>query len=137
MNKDEIKRIMVKSHKKLIRLLLDFKKNMDKENKKSYFEKFRKEIEMHIYIEENNIFNIDFEEKDKSLINELIKEHNLFLRLIELISGSLTKRSDIGISNLKSRLEAHHKVEEIKLYPVMDRKLSQEEKRKLISKILP
>ncbi|OGZ62696.1 MAG: hypothetical protein A2998_00410 [Candidatus Staskawiczbacteria bacterium RIFCSPLOWO2_01_FULL_37_25b] len=66
---------------------------------------------------------------------ELKKEHIIMLDKLEKISENLSDEENNGIENFLKLLTSHREKEEQKLYPLLDEKLSGEEKSLVISRV--
>jgi hypothetical protein len=134
---DSILSLMVKDHKRIIRLI-------DEIEKKGHFDidlfsKFKWQMEKHIFTEEKAIFtsyNLVKEYDDESkAFEQLTKEHNIILGLIDRILKDELPTGNISFNKLKKMLNKHRSFEEEKIYPKLDLNLSNKDKNEITKKI--
>jgi len=131
--------IMVAQHGLLEALFQAFKDEF-KENPeaaKKFLSEFSWEIKKHFFIEDQAIFAL-LPWKDSEIleiVRDLKKEHIIMLDKLEKISENLSDEENNGIENFLKLLTSHREKEEQKLYPLLDEKLSGEEKSLVISRV--
>ena len=117
--------LMTKDHAKIAGLLEEFKANPTKEN----FNKFRFELQKHLFTEEKAIF---LHCNCPDLAEPLIKDHNKMLEMMKEIGTTLDNNK---IDEFHAFVMKHKGYEEEKFYPALDETLSDEEKKEIADKI--
>ena len=128
---EEIPDLMKKSHYKIEKLLNEFGKD------NSLFNKFKWELEKHLFIEEKAIF-IFYNPKDSEdfdTIPNLIQEHRKMEKLLSEIENNLRIKKTIDVSELLKLLVKHRKFEDGTLYPKLNRELDEAKKNIIIERI--
>ena len=134
-----IKEIMDGEHLKILRLLKEFKNqlNEDRENASKIFNNLYWNLEKHFFIEEKvifSIFSLSKPEKDNDGLLKLLKEHKDILFLVERIQNDI---DDIGQESeeLKETLINHVKFEDEIFYPRLDKELDELEKQLIFERV--
>lgn len=134
---DTILELMIMDHKKIIELIekIEEKGHFDI----NLFSKFKWHMEKHILTEEKAIFSsyrsINKEEEENKAFDQLTKEHNIILDLIEKILKDELPSGNISFNKLKKLLNKHRSFEEEKIYPKLDISLSNKDKNEITRKI--
>ena len=127
-------------------MLTDHKKIVDYLNKVEEgghpdieaFLKFEWHLKKHIFIEEKAIF-ISYQPSDDSeeerIFNKLSKEHTVIMDLLDKILEESFPRGNANFNKLKRLLAVHKKFEENEVYPKLEEKLNEKNKRDIIEKI--
>ena len=102
------------------------------------FLKFEWHLKKHIFIEEKAIF-ISYQPSDDSeeekIFNKLSKEHTVIMDLLDKILKESFPRGNTSFNKLKKLLAVHKKFEENEVYPKLEEKLNEKNKREIIKKI--
>ena len=135
---EEIPDLMKKNHYRIEQLLKEFKTIYEKNPKLifSSFDKFKWELEKHLFIEEKAIF-IFYSPKDAEdfdTIPNLVQEHRKMLELLNKIENNL-KSKNVDISELLKLLIKHRNFEDGTLYPKLDRELEDSKKKIIIERL--
>ena len=135
---EEISDLMRKNHYRIEQLLKEFKTIYEKNPKLifSSFDKFKWELEKHLFIEEKAIF-IFYSPKDSEdfdTIPNLVQEHRKMLELLNKIENNL-KSKNVDISELLKLLIKHRNFEDGTLYPKLDRELEDSKKKIIIERL--
>ena len=139
MENNNILEIMVTQHALLEVLFTAFKNeiNGNLERGKSFLSEFKWESKKHFFIEEEAIFN--FLPWSDPEISEMIKriknEHGIMADRLQNISKNLANISEIEMEGFYRLLENHRKFEEQDLYPVLDTRLTDAQKRQIIFRV--
>lgn len=129
MKKDIILEIMVAQHALLEALFASFKgEPAGSQQKQNFFAELTLEAKKHFLIEEQAIFALLPWKGGEILemVNKLKREHILMTAKLE---GAAIDEE------FSKTMESHLEVEEKKLYPLLDKKLNDEEKKLIISRI--
>ncbi len=132
-------------HERLSVLFLEYQKmkHLDLEVAKDFFKSFKEGLEYHMSWEEGHLFPI-FEGKSvdpaaSSLLDALLNEHIDIRRWLKKIAG------DIQNGNIPSQtdeeefadiLGEHNAREEYKFYTLLDKQVSEEERKKMLNSFL-
>jgi hypothetical protein len=136
MEKNSIFELMIKDHKKIIKLLDEVEKdgylNFDA------FCRFKWHLEKHIFIEEKAIFIYHHRANDDeiNIYEKLSNEHTIILNLLDKILKDSFPKGNINYHKLKHLLFSHKKFEEKNIYPKFDKEISDFEKSKILNKIM-
>ena len=135
---EEISDLMRKNHYRIEQLLKEFKTIYEKNPKLRFssFDKFKWELEKHLFIEEKAIF-IFYSPKDAEdfdTIPNLVQEHRKMLELLNKIENNL-KSKNVDISELLKLLIKHRNFEDGTLYPKLDRELEDSKKKIIIERL--
>ena len=136
MEKNSIFELMIKDHKKIIKLLDEVEKggypNFDA------FCRFKWHLEKHIFLEEKAIFIYYHKTSDDeiNIYEKLSNEHTIILNLLDKILKDSFPKGNINYHKLKHLLSSHKKFEEKNIYPKFDKEISDFEKSKIIKKIM-
>ena len=120
-------------------LLVYFRDSMgkDKELAEKAFNKFKWELEKHIFVEEKVIFpfcKMAISEACES-VQSLVKQHDLFIDMLNEIKNDLVMKNETDVSNFMNLLVNHRKTEENFLYPKLDEMLNETQKEMMIAQI--
>jgi iron-sulfur cluster repair protein YtfE (RIC family) len=132
--------LMVKDHLKIIKLLSNVEIGIgtDKISTMKAFDKFKWELEKHIFVEEKAIFT-SYEPEDitggYAMVPELIKEHDEILNKLKVLRKNVKKRITYDFLGFKEILMNHKKFEEEAVYPKFDQELNESEKKVIIERI--
>ena len=140
MNLLTIADIMLKDHKKIIDLLINFERKIDKDIKTTMkaFDKFEWNLEKHIFVEEKVIFlsfEQEYESESYDMIPKLMKDHNEILNQLKSIKKSIKKQKSIDFQEFKEILINHKNFENEKVYPQFDQELNKSSKKVIINRI--
>jgi hemerythrin-like domain-containing protein len=132
---------MIKDHIKLEKLLekLEISNKEDFGLMKDAFIKFERELQKHIFTEENAIFvyysPLDLYEGYR-MLPELTKQHNYIINRLNNWRDDIKKnRILVDIYGFKEFLLRHRIFEEEKVYPKLEKELSLEHKKIVFRKI--
>jgi hemerythrin superfamily protein len=129
--------LMIEDHKSIIKLI-------DEIEKKGHFDidlfsKFKWNMEKHIFTEEKAIFTsynlVSEDDEDSKAFEQLTKEHNIILGLIDRILKEELPTGNISFNKLKKLLYNHRSFEEENIYPKLDQNLSKRDKIEITRKI--
>ena len=138
-NSNTILEIMLRDHALIEVLLVVFKDNLGKDIKsvEESFDKFRWELEKHIFVEEKVIFKLcDSPESEMcEIVKGLTKDHNTMLEMLNEVQNDLVTKNETDISKFQELLTNHRKIEEKTLYPKLDQILDKEQKKIIIARI--
>ena len=132
--------LMIKDHGKIVKLLLDVKKNIGMEliSTMKVFDTFEWELEKHIFIEEKAVFSsykpTNIVEGYK-MVPELIQQHNDILNRLRVMRKNLMWQRPIDYDEFKELIMAHKTFEEVSLYPKLDQELDASQKEEIMKKI--
>jgi len=129
--------LMIEDHKRIIKLIDEIEKkgrfDID------LFSKFKSNMEKHIFTEEKAIFTsyrlINEDDEESQAFEQLTKEHNVILGLIDRILKDELPTGNISFNKLKKLLNKHRSFEEEKIYPKLDKNLSHKDKNEIKRKI--
>lgn len=95
------------------------------------------ETKKHFFAEENAIFNFPPLKIIKvwDIIKQLEKEHVIMLESLQNFSDNLKNIKSEEIEDFHDLLESHRKIEELNLYPRLDKGMRENEKKQIISRI--
>lgn len=131
--------LFVEDHERIALLLKDFNKSQNKKSKKAAaaFQQLSKDLIRHFHQEEILYSKYRYNTGTViPVIQTVRKEHEIILKRIEKIKNSLNKGStNIDATRLSSLFERHKNIENILLYPELDRVLSDTEKEEVYWKI--
>ncbi len=135
-----ISETMVKSHGKIIKLLIDFEKSIDQneQTRMKAFNTFLWELEKHFFTEEKAIFTAYEPEEGYegyTMVPELVKEHEEIFDKLRLMKKSFKKKKEFDFKGFKKLLMKHKDFEDKKVYPIFDQELNEEDKRNIIFRI--
>ena len=128
--------LMLKDHEKIV----DYLNKVEEEGHPDIeaFLKFEWHLKKHIFIEEKAIF-ISYQPSDDSeeerIFNKLSKEHTVIMDLLDKILEESFPRGNANFNKLKRLLAVHKKFEENEVYPKLEEKLNEKNKRDIIEKI--
>ncbi len=132
--------VMVKDHNYLMRQLKDMESNMegDFESLMDSFNAFQWNLEKHFFVEERAIFtwyNPEHVDEGYQFFMDISKQHTQILDMIEALRKRLYRQDKIDVDELKKLLVQHKSFEEEHVYPVLDKEISEGEKRFMIERI--
>jgi len=132
MEKINFKAMMVKNHNKIVGFFNQFKRAIN--NRDKSFNKFKWELEKHLFIEENIIFShTKLKMGDDLIIPRLIEEHKDMLKMLGSLKGDLANK--IKLKKFEELLKKHRNFEDKTLYPLLDKRLNDSEKRDISERI--
>jgi hypothetical protein len=95
------------------------------------------EMKKHFFAEEGAIF--DFPPLKIMnvwpIVEQLKKEHIVMLEMLQNFSDNLENIKEVEIEDFHNLLESHRKIEELNLYPKMDKEIPPEQKSQIISRV--
>lgn len=133
--------LMLVHHGLLEVLFSSLKDNIGMETKKEFVSEmvndFQWELEKHFFVEEKVIFKSASEGQPEiyKIIVQLLEEHDIMLKMLEGVKSQLAKKLPTNLSKFGNLLTEHRIIEEHKLYPDLDSRLNDEEKKLIISRI--
>ena len=136
MKTNSIIELMLKDHEKIV----DYLNKVEESGHPDIeaFLKFEWHLKKHIFIEEKAIF-ISYQPSDDSeeekIFNKLSKEHTVIMDLLDKILKESFPRGNTSFNKLKKLLAVHKKFEENEVYPKLEEKLNEKNKREIIKKI--
>ena len=136
MKTNSIIELMLKDHEKIV----DYLNKVEESGHPDIeaFLKFEWHLKKHIFIEEKAIF-ISYQPSDDSeeekIFNKLSKEHTVIMDLLDKILKESFPRGNTSFNKLKKLLAVHKKFEENEVYPKLEEKLNEKNKREIIEKI--
>jgi hemerythrin superfamily protein len=128
--------LMLKDHERIV----DYLNKVEEDGHPDIeaFLKFEWHLKKHIFIEEKAIF-ISYQPSDDSeeekIFNKLSKEHTVIMDLLDKILKESFPRGNTSFNKLKKLLAVHKKFEENEVYPKLEEKLNEKNKREIIEKI--
>ena len=133
----------MKNHHKIIDALFERFENEvggEPEEVVEVFERFKWELQKHIFLEEKAIFSFCQkcyvgENKVTDIAADMVKSHDEILEKLNDLENKLILENDFEISELKDLLLEHEEEEENDLYPVLDERLDSLHKKIVIKKI--
>ena len=140
MQLETISQVMLRDHKKIVKLLDDFKNclDIDKETLKKVFDIFKWELEKHIFTEEKVIF-IFYEPVDKDegyeMIPQLMIDHKKIYNSLKGIEKSINLDKTCNFQDFEELLIKHKQYEENFLYPTLDKELDETTKEMIIQRL--
>lgn len=136
---NQILDLMVAHHALLEALFASFKDEAkDKSSKASAsLSELTWEMQKHFFSEESAIFNYpQLRTMGVSVVvNQLKKEHEKMLSDLQNFSENLPNIGDEEIESFHNLLESHRKIEELNLYPRLDKDLQDSQKRQIVARI--
>lgn len=137
---ESIADLMIKHHSVIRKSLNELKSSFeeDDENIADYFNAFRWELEKHIFIEEKAIFYYCGECDEPNIHNiiaNIMNDHSQMIQILTEMGNSLLKKKKPDILPFIKILGQHSSFEDKELYPLLDRVLSSEEKKKILDRI--
>ena len=133
----------MKNHHKIIDALFERFENEvggEPEEVVKVFERFKWELQKHIFLEEKAIFSFCQkcyigEDKVTDIAADMVKAHDEILEKLNDLENELILENNFEISELKDLLLEHEEEEENNLYPVLDERLDSLYKKIVIKKI--
>jgi len=136
---DTILNLMI-SHHALLELLFEkFRDEVkgEEEKKAATLSELTWEMKKHFFAEEGAIF--DFPPLKIMnvwpVVEQLKKEHIEMLEMLQNFSDNLQNIKEGGIEDFHNLLESHRKIEELNLYPKIDKELLPEQKSQIITRV--
>lgn len=131
--------LMLKHHRIINGFLGDFEKVSAKDfnEMKNRFNIFKWNLEKHMFIEEKNIFIVaDKNNKVEAFqLKNLLKDHKDITAITENMSEDINNETKPNVSILRELLFAHEGREIESFYPLLDDRLSDEEKGDIINRV--
>jgi hypothetical protein len=131
--------LMIKHHEKINKILLDFEKVSDRDfsELKRTFEKFRKKVDLHFFIEELNIFPVSDSRNPREILRlkNLVKDHRDLRNVIRGMENEISEARKPKTNILRELLYAHEEREVDGFYPLLDERLPENAKRKIVNEI--
>jgi len=130
--------IMLEDHAKIDGMFCEFKSdlNVTSESAMEAFNRFKWQLEKHIFAEEKAIFeffNISTEEYED--IPKVLEEHITLLKMVKEIEARLKEHKETNTQELQDTLVAHVKFEDEVLYPKLEKSLSKDQKKQIAERI--
>lgn len=130
---------MLRDHCKIEKLLNDFEKctNLDKQILKKTFNKFKWELEKHLFTEEKAIF-VYFESDDSEvykIIPQLMIEHDKIYKKLKEMKNEINNNKTCNFSEFKELMIKHKNFEEKSFYPKLDQKLDETTKKMILKRM--
>ena len=139
MKNDNILNLMVNHHALLEALFVLFRDEAKEKSPRTgaTLGEFAWETKKHFFAEESAIFDYLPMESYGMLevINQLKDEHIEMLSQLKKFAANLDELKDEDVESFSKLLEAHRKIEEINLYPKLDKELRDGQKVQIISRI--
>ncbi|MEF8846846.1 MAG: hemerythrin domain-containing protein [Candidatus Paceibacterota bacterium] len=139
---EKISKHMEDHHKIIDALFEGFENEVGGEREKvvEVFERFKWELQKHIFLEEKAIFSFCQkcyigEDKVTDIAADMVKTHDEILEKLNDLENELILEDDFDVSELKDLLLKHEKEEDSKLYPVLDERLDSLHKKIVIKKV--
>ncbi len=133
----EITLAMLKQHQIIDKDLFDFDKIPEEDNidLTKFFHVFQWNLDKHIFIEEENIFPVADENNKIEMrqIQNLIKDHRDLRAIVKNLSEEVEEGGKPNTKILRELLFAHEGREIQSFYPLLDKRLSIERKRDILS----
>lgn len=137
-----ILKIMVNDHHHIENLVDTLEQSLDQdfETIEKAFDKFEWQLQKHIFAEEKAIFTF-YEPADVQsgykMLPILTKQHNDILNRLETMKREVQNgKAPQKVSEFKKVLTKHRTFEEIDVYPKLQETLTEEQKNKIIEKIV-
>ena len=133
-----LSQFMIQEHGKIIELLNDLKNNSKASNAKDYLKKLKTKQEIHVHAEEKAIMILANEQKDlRTVIITILKQHDelrgLMKKLEKYIYSDYTNYQ-ISFRAFHELMNNHIILENKKFYPVLDKNLSENQKKLILQK---
>lgn len=141
MDKNTILGLMLRHHALIETLLKTFQDNLREDSGagRDSLNKFRWELEKHIFVEENVIFKTCSMKDSEGckVVHNLIRGHFTMMNILDDVSQTMNKGKidEKEIFLFQKFLTAHKQTEEKKLYPKLDATLSNKDKKTIIYRI--
>jgi len=134
-----ITEIMVGDHALIEVLLIYFKDSLGKsaELTERTFDKFRWELEKHIFVEEKVIFVFCklVNSEMCQIVEKLAEQHETFFEMLNEMKNDIVIKNETDISKFQELLTNHRKTEETILYPKLDQEVNETQKEMIIAQI--
>lgn len=127
-----LKEVLKKDHIRLLDLLDKFLNTREQNN----LIIFLNNIERHLEIENDWIYRLGNISELKDVNIKILEDHKRFRKIVN--KARTTELFDLDISvlrELREPLKIHNDFEDLKFYPVLDKKLSGEDKENLIEQV--
>lgn len=130
---DSIASIMSAEHDEIEEMVRRYKESPTYMN----FKSLSNLLERHMYIEENAIYNLLDEKtvEDYSAIMNLLEEHDTLLRMLLSAQHVLFKGGRIDAEGILGILDRHKNYENEMFYPLLDRVLTDSQKKQIMENI--
>jgi iron-sulfur cluster repair protein YtfE (RIC family) len=131
--------LMIKHHEKINKILLDFEKVSDRDfsELKRTFEKFRKKVDLHFFIEERNIFPVSDSKNEREILRlkNLVKDHRDLRNVVREMENEISEARKPKTNILRELLYAHEEREVDGFYPLLDERLPENAKKNIVREI--
>ena len=131
--------LMIKHHEKINKILLDFEKVSDRDfsELKRTFEKFRKKVDLHFFIEELNIFPVSDSRNPREILRlkNLVKDHRDLRNVVREMENEISEARKPKTNILRELLYAHEEREVDGFYPLLDERLPENAKKNIVREI--
>jgi len=133
--------LMLVHHGLLEVLFSSLKDNIGMATKKEFvsemIDEFQWELEKHFFVEEKVIFKSVSQGQPEiyKIVVQLLEEHDAMMKMLEETKSQLKENLPVDLSKFGHLLTEHRMIEEHKLYPDLDNKIDEEEKKLIISRI--
>jgi len=131
---------MLNDHAKIHKLFEEIQENIGKDDKSllKAIDEFEWKIQKHYFAEENSIF-ITYTPKDATtgydMVPKVIKQHKEILKQLKLFKKSIIKKKTFDFERFLKLLKSHKSFEEGNLYPILEKELSESDKKSIIKRI--
>lgn len=130
--------LMLQHHAVVNKFLSNFEKIPEKDTQKmkGSFKIFKWNLEKHFFIEETNFFTVaDKDNKTElSQLNNLLKDHKDLMAVMNNLNEDIDRGKKPVTLILRELLFAHERRETESFYPMLDKRLSEKEKKEIIKK---
>ncbi|MEK6827471.1 MAG: hemerythrin domain-containing protein [Nanoarchaeota archaeon] len=130
--------LMLQHHAVVNKFLSNFEKISEKDSwkMKDSFRIFKWNLEKHFFIEEANFFVVADKDNrtELSQLNNLLKDHKDLMIVLNNLNEDLDRGKKPVTGILKELLFAHERRETDSFYPMLDKRLSEKEKKEIIKK---
>lgn len=131
--------LLVSDHLQLRILIRECeKKTAQKDNSlHDSFKKLKQSMEKHIQVEENALFSYLNKEFDDNyhFFQRLVNEHLTITEMLSRLEDEVSAKSGGDFAKLKEYFEQHEHYEEYTLYRILDKLLTDDQKKSVIEKI--
>lgn len=136
---NRISEIMISHHALIEALLHVFEDEVlaNPEKAEIFFSEFEWELKKHFFTEEQAIFDISLEEDAEvsAIIKKLRYDHIVILDKLEKLAKDPLSAGQGKIEEIGRLLAVHRETEDKKLYPLLDKRLSEDQKKIVISRV--
>jgi hypothetical protein len=131
--------LMLQHHAIVNKFLSNFEKTSEKEMQKmkDSFKIFKWNLEKHFFIEETNFFTVaDKDSKtEMAQLKNLLKDHKDLMIIINDLNEDVINSKKPTTTILRELLFAHERRETDSFYPMLDKRLSEKDKKEIIKKV--